>query len=103
MEHVAPESESTAVSQVEVIPARRRLSGSHTIALQTVVAAAMAYYPTGGGPRVIEFGSVRSGTPKRHPRGPCRICGKPDVAAGWRRGVYLCSVHLHLEHAPTTA
>ncbi len=101
MEHVTPESESTAPSQAEVVPplpVRRRRPGSYTAMLIAGVAA-LSYYPTGGGPTMCGggFGEV----PRRFRRGPCRVCGKPDVAAGRQRGVYLCGEHLHLEHERT--
>ena len=31
---------------------------------------------------------------RRYPKGPCEICGKPNVRNGRERGIYRCNEHL---------
>jgi hypothetical protein len=99
MAYVEPEQAPLETDSGVVLPpepARRpRLSGMSSMLGIAAMMGAHMYYP-GFGP-CDPFGGGSS-SPKRYRRGPCRVCGKPDVAAGRQRGVYLCGEHLHLEH-----
>ena len=47
-----------------------------------------------GGPRIDWPAANVPRRPRRYRRGPCEICGKPDVRAGRERGVYRCQEHM---------
>lgn len=77
----------TAEAPGQIITRTRRPKSS--LAMTMLAAAAL------GGFNPFGRGGGRATT---YRRGPCRVCGKQDVAAGRQRGVYLCGEHLHLEH-----
>lgn len=81
--------DQTGQTPAEMVPKRPPINAA---AIVSLLAGTMVQPLTAPFSRRLRRGGVH-----KHPDGPCRVCGQPNVRAGRERGVYLCREHLHLE------